>query len=157
MKITKSNFLKGVLTGAAAFLMTATAAFAQGNNVLCNQCLVRTNDRSQCIQECGGANGNIQIARPAGFFLNFNDFGTVVLRLVFVIAAILVFGYLVLGGIEWITSGGDKSKTESARNKITAAIVGFVILVASWALMSLVIHFVTQGAYSDLNDILRTL
>lgn len=64
-----------------------------------------------------------------------------VLNFVLVIAVLLVFGYLVLGGIEWITSGGDKGKTESARNKITAAIIGLIILVASYAILTVVLRF----------------
>ncbi len=57
------------------------------------------------------------------------------------IAALLVFGYLVLGGIQWITSGGDKGKTESARNKITAALVGLAIVASAYALMQIIAYF----------------
>jgi TRAP-type C4-dicarboxylate transport system permease small subunit len=72
------------------------------------------------------------------------DIGAVfraVLNFVLVIAVLLVFGYLVLGGIEWITSGGDKSKTESARNKITAAVIGLIILVSAYAILTVVLQF----------------
>ena len=57
------------------------------------------------------------------------------------VAAILVFGFLVWGGIEWITSGGDKSKMENARNKIVNAITGLVILSATTAIFMLVQQF----------------
>jgi hypothetical protein len=66
---------------------------------------------------------------------------TRVLNVALLISAILVFAYLVLGGVEWITSGGDKSKTEAARNKITAALVGLAIVAASYALMQVVAYF----------------
>ncbi len=65
---------------------------------------------------------------------------TRVLGLALVIAAVLVFAYLVLGGIEWITSGGDKGKTEAARSKITAALVGLAIVAAAYALMQVVAY-----------------
>jgi hypothetical protein len=58
-----------------------------------------------------------------------------------VIALLLVFAYLIMGGVEWITSGGEKSKTESARNKITSAVVGLIILAASYAVLTLLIRF----------------
>jgi len=58
-----------------------------------------------------------------------------------VIAALLAFLYLVLGGIQWITSGGDKSGMEAARNKITQAIVGLVIVAAAYAIMILISNF----------------
>lgn len=46
--------------------------------------------------------------------------------------------YLLLGAMSWITSGGDKTKLEDARNKITNAIIGLVIVAAAWAIMILV-------------------
>jgi len=44
------------------------------------------------------------------------------------IAALLVFIYLLWGAIGWITAGGDKGKIETARNKITTAVIGVVVL-----------------------------
>ena len=58
-----------------------------------------------------------------------------------IIAALLAFLYLILGGISWITSGGDKASMEAARNKITHAIVGLIIVGAAWAIMVLVQSF----------------
>lgn len=58
-----------------------------------------------------------------------------------IISALLAFLYLVLGGISWITSGGDKAGMEAARNKITHAIVGLIIVGAAWAIMLLVQNF----------------
>jgi hypothetical protein len=65
-----------------------------------------------------------------------------VVGILLVIAAVLAFLYLILGGIQWITSGGDKSGMEAARNKITAAIVGLIIVAAAWAIMLLIGRFV---------------
>lgn len=58
-----------------------------------------------------------------------------------IIAALLAFFYLIFGGIQWITSGGDKAGMEAARNKITHAIVGLIIVGAAWAIMLLVQNF----------------
>lgn len=58
-----------------------------------------------------------------------------------IIAALLAFFYLILGGIQWITAGGDKAGMEAARNKITHAIVGLIIVGAAWAIMLLVQNF----------------
>jgi len=49
--------------------------------------------------------------------------------------------YMLLGGFDWITSGGDKTKLQSARDKITNALVGLVIVGASWAIMMIVANF----------------
>jgi hypothetical protein len=57
------------------------------------------------------------------------------------IAGIITFIFLVWGGIEWITGGGDKQKTESAKNRITQALVGLTIIACSWALYQLILFF----------------
>ena len=83
--------------------------------------------------------GNISVNIPPAFNRTVGGLFTNILSFVLVIAGILVFAYLVWGGIEWITSGGDSGKTEKARNKITGAIIGLVILVASYAIFQLVL------------------
>lgn len=76
-----------------------------------------------------------------------------VLSIVMVIALILVLIYLIWGGIGWITAGGDKGKTEEARNKITAAVIGIIILAAAWALVNFVAYVL--GFTGGFNDIFK--
>ena len=40
-----------------------------------------------------------------------------------------------LAGISWITSQGDKAAVEKARNQITYAAIGLLIVAASWGLI----------------------
>lgn len=78
----------------------------------------------------------------AGFKIE--DLGALIqglLGAVMFVAALLVFAYMIWGGIQWITSGGDKGKTEEARNKITAAIIGLAVLAAAYAVFALVTYF----------------
>jgi len=63
------------------------------------------------------------------------------IQLAMVIAAIVFFFILVIGGIKWIASSGDKAQTETARNQITAALVGLVIVFAAWAILQLIKTF----------------
>lgn len=60
------------------------------------------------------------------------------IRLALIVAAVVFFFMLVIGGIKWILSGGDKGKTEEARNQITAALVGLVIVFSAWAISQLI-------------------
>ena len=92
------------------------------------------------------------ISTPTGFFTDFGDLINDLLKIVLAIGALLVFAYLIWGGIEWITSGGDKGKTESARNKITAAVIGLIILAASYAILLLALSLIGAG---DLNTVLQ--
>lgn len=85
---------------------------------------------------------NIGIPKPPGFKIE--DLGKLISNaagVALILAAVLVFVFLVWGGIQWITSGGDKGKTEEARNRITAALVGLAIIAAAWAVVQLVSTF----------------
>jgi len=87
---------------------------------------------------------------------NFVDLGNLtipqvvsaLIRLTVVIAAIVFFFILVIGGIRWIASGGDKAQTEAARNQITAALVGLVIVFAAWAIVALINVFFKIDIFS---------
>ena len=48
---------------------------------------------------------------------------------------------VLIGGFGWITSGGDKAKLETARNRITDAFIGLVIVVAGWGILALASQF----------------
>jgi hypothetical protein len=61
--------------------------------------------------------------------------------LVFVFGGVVFFFMLVWGAISWILSGGDKAHLESAKGKITNAIVGIVLLVGSFAIIKLLQAF----------------
>src|SRR5579859_3990890 len=60
------------------------------------------------------------------------------IQVALIVAAVIFFFMLVIGGVRWIASGGDKGQTEAARNQITAALVGLVIVFAAWAIANLV-------------------
>lgn len=88
------------------------------------------------------ADPSITINQPSN--IKISDVGQLVsagVGTLLIIAALLAFFYLILGGIQWITSGGDKAGMEAARNKITHAIVGLIIVGAAWAIMLLVQNF----------------
>lgn len=83
--------------------------------------------------------GGIAVDKPAGFQIT--DIGTLIsgaIGAAFVIAGLLVFAYLVWGGIQWITAGGDKANLESARGRISNALVGLAIIAAAYAVILLV-------------------
>lgn len=60
------------------------------------------------------------------------------ISLTLIVAALVFFFILVIGGIKWILSGGDKAATEGARSQITAALVGLTIVFAAWAIIQLI-------------------
>jgi len=63
------------------------------------------------------------------------------INLVLVVAFVVFLFLLLLGGIQWITSGGDKESLAKAKGKITSAIIGIIIVICAWAILSLIRSF----------------
>ncbi|MFW6110140.1 MAG: hypothetical protein ACOC6Q_01820 [Patescibacteria group bacterium] len=57
-----------------------------------------------------------------------------------VVAGILLVGYLIFGGIQYLTAGGDKEATAKASAMITNAIVGLLIVVLATTITAIVGH-----------------
>lgn len=55
-----------------------------------------------------------------------------------IIASLLFFFYFIIGAIKWIASGGDKNAVEGARQTITHALVGIVIVFATFAIIKII-------------------
>lgn len=67
----------------------------------------------------------------------FTDLGKLLsntLALLFFFAALLAFIFIVIGGIQWITAGGDVKAAGAARDRITGAVVGLLVVVAAFAI-----------------------
>lgn len=73
-----------------------------------------------------------------------------------VVAAIWFFIQFILGGFSWITAGGDKTKLTQARDKLSNAFIGLVVVVAGWAIVALAGQFFgwTDILNPDVNKIL---
>ncbi len=64
-----------------------------------------------------------------------------IVGLSFVIGVVIFLFVVAIGAIQWTISGGDKTAIESARGKITNAIVGIIILFSLFALLKLIEDF----------------
>ncbi len=64
------------------------------------------------------------------------------INLVFLGGILLAIILLIYSGIQWTLSGGDKEKIESARNRITFTIIGFVVIIIAFALVKIVLKLV---------------
>jgi len=67
------------------------------------------------------------------------------------LGALAVIVYFIWGAIEWITAGSDSKKTENARSRMTNAIIGLVILVSSFTILS----FISKIFFGDSFDLLK--
>ena len=63
----------------------------------------------------------------------------------FVIGAVVFMFTLIIGAIQWITSGGDKMRLEQARGKVTSAVIGLIVLFSFFAIINFVECFIGFG------------
>lgn len=61
-----------------------------------------------------------------------------IIQFILVVAFVAAFVFLLIGGVRWITAGGDEKAVSGARNMITAALVGLVIVLVAYAIIRLV-------------------
>jgi hypothetical protein len=74
---------------------------------------------------------NIQAMTPASglaFYI------AILWRSVVTLGGVAFIIFLIWGGIEWLTAGGDKGKIETAQKMISNALIGLVILIGSYAI-----------------------
>lgn len=65
---------------------------------------------------------------------------TKALSYLFPIAGLFLFMYLVWGGFNYLLSMGDPKKAEAGKNKITSAIIGFLLIFAAYWLVQLLVY-----------------
>lgn len=64
-----------------------------------------------------------------------------IVRFILIVAFVLAFVMLLVGGIRWIMAGGDEKSVEKARNTITAALIGLVVVLIAYAIIRIVETF----------------
>ncbi len=75
---------------------------------------------------------------------------TGIIRFILITAFVIAFIMLLVGGIRWIIAGGDEKAVEKARNTITAALIGLVVVLVAFALIKLVETFFGISIISNL-------
>ncbi|MBI4008684.1 hypothetical protein HY357_00450 [Candidatus Roizmanbacteria bacterium] len=69
------------------------------------------------------------------------DLGATIARLInlfLIVAGLAILIYMLWGGFDWVTSGGEKEKVEKARNKITNAVIGIFIVIIALTLFNVI-------------------
>ena len=67
--------------------------------------------------------------------------------------AIATLIWFLWGGIEYIVSEGDQERIKTAKNKISHAVIGLVILATTWVIWRLILYFLgfTTGTGGRIN------
>jgi len=61
--------------------------------------------------------------------------------LLMVFGSVAFFFMFLIGAIQWILSGGDKAKIESAKARITSSLIGLVLMLSTFAIIKLIETF----------------
>ena len=73
-----------------------------------------------------------------GAFTLFNNTISIIIGLLTVIAGIWFLFQVIIAGFQWLSSSGDKASIENARNKLTHSVIGLVIVVMAFAIISII-------------------
>lgn len=111
--LTKTSF------GVLALLLTPMNVFAEISNPVISPVLG------------SGANKAYQGTTFSSYFIT-------IWRALITIGGLTLIFNLVNGALEWISAGGAKDKVEHGRQKMTNAVIGMVILSASFAFVSFI-------------------
>lgn len=80
----------------------------------------------------------LQNARASEAFGVFGNFISASIGLITVIAIIWFVFIIVSGSLSIISSGGDKNSLESAKKRISAGVIGLVVLIASLFILDII-------------------
>lgn len=129
MKLNKKTIFASLMSLSIFFLMISTAQAAISNPVI-------------------GDLGTNEGAEDGSKFINYVVY---LWKVSMNLGALAVIVYFIWGAIEWITAGSDSKKTEGARQRMTNAIIGLVILVSSFTILS----FISKIFFGDNFDLLE--
>jgi hypothetical protein len=67
------------------------------------------------------------------------------------VGGIVLFIMLIMGGFAFMTASGDPRKAEGAKNTITYAIIGIIVLACAFLIIQIIANFVGVPAILDFN------
>jgi hypothetical protein len=92
-----------------------------------------------------GANSARGTDQAADLFGSTGIFTTITNTLLFVVGAVSVI-MVIIGGLRYITSGGNNANVATAKNTILYAIIGIVIALFAYAIVNFVLSSFATGA-----------
>lgn len=96
---------------------------------------------------CGGASLSLtpESCANTGATTKINQMITKIINIFSIIVGVIAVIFIIIGGIKYVTSGGEANNITAAKNTIMYAIVGLVIV----ALAQVIVKFVLNKVVSD--------
>ncbi len=66
------------------------------------------------------------------------------INIVLSLVGVIFIGLMIYGGYTWMTAGGSEEKVKSAKNTITEAAIGLIVVIAAYAISYFVLEFVVN-------------
>jgi hypothetical protein len=84
---------------------------------------------------------NLSVTNPQYAYLNGfrpSNYVTAAINILLGLAGVAAFIFLLLGGVQWITAGGDKDALDKSRKKISQALIGLAIVFSAYAIIFII-------------------
>ena len=125
-----------MLLGGLAFSYTApTHTLAQG---------CTTEEGTECVKKAIGAAGDsdtIDLQASFGFSSLPQAINTII-ALIFLVAGLVAFFFILLGAFNYLTAGDSSEKTGKARSMITNAVIGLILVALVYVIWLVAINLV---------------
>jgi len=149
MKITKKQVLSFVMVLSFFLIQAAGILYIQESHSV--QAGTSLWDTQQGLGKPGTGSGVIGRVGFSKGSANVPDIRTVVARIIrFILGflGIIFVGLLISAGFKWMNSQGNEKGIEEAKGQIQAAIIGLLIVVASYGVTYLVMQFAVNATYN---------
>lgn len=98
-------------------------------------------------------NGNYKgEGQPSSLFGGANAIIPKVINIMLFIVGILAIIMMIYGGIRYVLSGGDNNKVKDAKNTILYAVVGLVVAILGYAIVSWIVSILSGGSVGGDGD-----
>ncbi len=134
-KITKKIIYSGILV-AVFFVFFMNVSFSQATPNL--------NDWRSILEEGGGPDGagyRTDVISPEPMI-------AIVIKLALSFLGVIFLILMVYGGYLWMTARGKEDQVNKARDLIIAAVIGLIIVIASYAISNFVVDALTKTTLS---------
>ncbi len=120
---------KNIIMTVLALVLSVSTLFFAGTPVQAESC----GSAKQCIDQGLSASGTSSTPNSLSSVLT-----TVTNILLFLMGAVSVI-MIIIGGFRYVTSQGDQTQMQSAKNTILYAVIGVVVSIAAYAIVSFVV------------------
>lgn len=126
----------------AVFSILGTATIMSSPTLAADADVCSTNVPDS-VKEAAGCNSNTDSLQSAI---------TNILSAIIGVAGLVSVAYIIVGGIQYMTSSGDSSKTEKAKKTILYALIGLVVCALSFAIVNFAISRIIYNNNSSSDD-----